>query len=180
MAVRKRSETIHLRTTPFVRSTLDVLAALNGKTATAVIEDLLSLAISETELPAPNFIQEKKIVNGRINLKELMESIYTDNALLFKLRLFILVPDAVSEDDKIMCEIILEDLARPASIFRGEEKIFDEKCGGVVKSKQLPSIDTLTLGSSENVLKRYVDFIKKNPDIEIDYKGFIHTIFFKN
>lgn len=130
MAVRKRSETIHLRTTPFVRSTLDVLAALNGKTATAVIEDLLSLAISETELPAPNFIQEKKIVNGRINLKELMESIYTDNALLFKLRLFILVPDAVSEDDKIMCEIILEDLARPASIFRGEEKIFDEKCGG--------------------------------------------------
>lgn len=180
MAIRKRSETIHLRTTPFVKSTLDVLAALNDKTATSVIESLLYEAMSRTVVAAPKFVKPEKVSKGKVSLIDLMEGIYTDNELLFKLRLFLLVPSTISGDDRLACEAISNDLKLEDSVFSGEDKIFDEKCSEFISDIEFPGVDTDRLAVNVNVLKKYVEFKKKNPEVDMNYRTYLEVIFLKS
>ena len=173
MAIRKKSEIIHLRVEPQSKLLLEGLANLGNTTATRTIERLLmeaaeSAQVSEIEIA----ISESVLTDGGLTLKAALELAVVDrDPIIIKLRLSYLAHDALNTADQLITSAIISS----KNIFGGEEEIFT-KAEGILKSEEfdsVPRIDTEKIAANMDLLEDYADFRIKNPNIMMSYKEYL-------
>lgn len=126
MANRSKKTVLSVRVSPYSKACLDALAAIRGQSLPDVIEWLLDGALMGEAVPCPPLIREKAPQLGRgerslVLLGNLMDSIWTEDAELLKLRLYLLLPAALSERDRGVVQAILNN----QEMFCGRDGLFD-------------------------------------------------------
>lgn len=173
MAVRKKSETIHLRVKPISKALLEGLANSTGKTSTQVIEDLITSAAEEfviTDVEA--MIDEDTLEDGLLNLKAaLISAHYPDEPILTKLRTYYIAGDALSVRDKIIASTIL----KYKSYFSGNTSIFSVSDGFINRDhlSDIPKIDLNEISRRMPSLEEFAAFREKNPNWTSSYESFL-------
>jgi|GEM_PF-3045990 len=176
MAVRKKSETIHLRVKPISKALLEGLANSTGKTSTQIIENLITEAaakhvIEDTE----DFINTRSLSDGRLDLETALESAHVDHDLvLTKLRTFYIAKEALSSRDKIIASTIINS----NNLFSGNSEIFsieDEIVNPDFISKT-PKLDLNEIARRMPSLEEFAVFREKNPNWRSTYDAFLKMI----
>ena len=173
MAVRKKSETIHLRVKPISKALLEGLANSTGKTSTQVIEDLITAAAEKfiiTDVEA--LIDEDTLEDGQLSLKSALESAhYPDEPILTKLRTYYIAGDALSVRDSIIAATIIQT----PKFFSGNTQIFSISDGFINRDhlSDIPKIDLDEISKRMSSLEDFAAFREKNPNWTSSYAGFL-------
>ncbi|MBS9723813.1 hypothetical protein [Stutzerimonas stutzeri] len=176
MAVRKKSETIHLRVRPFSKALLEGLANSTGKTSTQLIEELITEAASKFSIEAiPELINIAVLRDGQLDLKTVVESAHVEHdAILTKLRTFYIAQSSLSLRDRIIASTIIDS----PELFSGNSEIFaveDE----IVKPEFIsstPKLDLHEITRRMPSLEDFAAFREKNPGWKSTYKDFLKMI----
>ncbi|WP_025128579.1 hypothetical protein [Pseudomonas sp. PH1b] len=173
MAIRKKSEIIHLRVEPQSKLLLEGLANLGNTTATRTIERLLMEAAESTQVAETEVaVSESVFTNGGLTLKAALELALVDrNPIIIKLRLSYLANDALNTADQFITLAIISS----KTLFGGEEEIFT-KAEGILKIEEfdsVPRVDTDKIAANMDFLESYADFRIKNPSIMMSYKEYL-------
>lgn len=171
MAIRKKSETIHLRVNPISKALLEGLANQTKKTSTQVIEDLIEAAADAIFIDIDEVLDEKILRAGKLSLRRgITLAMVNDQPLLTKLRLWHLASDALSSKDfKVIAAI-----NNNQSYFNGSTEIFS-KSEKLIKPEIIDDIkkfDLEKIVESWSTLEAYVDFREKNPKWKPDFEAF--------
>ena len=173
MAVRKKSEAIHLRVSPFSKALLEGLSNASGRTSTQIIEGSI---IDESKkifmLPDVMISDEFLEADGSLQLITALTSThFSGEPVLTKLRTFYVAEDALSGRDKIIARTIVESTDR----FSGETKIFSiaDKIIRQEYLSTLPKLDMNEVSKHMPALERYAEFKEKNPTIKASYDDFL-------
>lgn len=176
MAVRKKSETIHLRVRPISKALLEGLANSTGKTSTQIIEELI------TEAASRSFIEDiqasinfSALKDGQLDVKTVVESAHVDHdAILTKLRTFYIAQSLLSFRDKIIASTIIES----PGIFAGKSEIFSIE-DEIVKPgfiSSTPKLDLHEVARRMPSLEDFAAFREKNPGWKSTYEDFLKMI----
>ncbi|MFT2188337.1 MULTISPECIES: hypothetical protein [Pseudomonas] len=173
MAVRKKSEIIHLRVDPVCKLLLESIANVEGVTATRVIERLITQAAGEIKIEEVDYlINESVLEHGELTLKDAIKMAYcSGEPLLTKLRLHYLAYEVLTARDKEITKAIVLNIdlfGGQDNIFTAEENLVSEDGFSVVPCVSLESI-RLHMASLEN----YAEFKEKNPNLRVRYKEYL-------
>lgn len=173
MAVRKKSEAIHLRVSPLSKALLEGLANATGKTATQIIERSI-IDESEKIYILPDIIVSDAFLDAKDRLPlitALTSAQFSEEPVLTKLRTFLIADAALSDRDKTIAKTIIECNDR----FSGETAIFSE-ADLIIQRDQLPYIPKVNLNEISKqmpALEQYAIFMEKNPNIKAGYDDFL-------
>jgi hypothetical protein len=176
MAVRKKSETIHLRVGPTSKAMLEGLANSSGKTSTQIIEELIAgAAASFLVEDAQDFINAAVLDGGKLDLKTVVECAYVEHdSILTKLRTFYISKNALSIRDRIISETIIQS----PELFQGKSEIFSEE-DEIVKASfisKTPKLDLNEVSRRMPSLEDFAAFREKNPNWKSTYESFLKMI----
>lgn len=173
MAIRKKSEIIHLRVEPQSKLLLEALANLGKTTATRTVERLIMEAAESTQVAdIEDSISESVLTNGGLTLKAALDLAIVDrDPMILKLRLSYLANDVLNPTDKLITLAIISS----RNLFSGDEEIFTE-AEGILKKEELnsfPRVDLDKISASMDLLQSYADFRIKNPQVMFSYKEYL-------
>lgn len=175
MAVRKKSETIHLRVNPISKALLEGLANINGKTATQIIEDLITEAAEKTiinEFEIDEYIYEGTFENKIIDLKSALFAVqHPSEPIITKLRTYYIAPEALSSRDRTITMTILQHpqlFGGKAKIFKSVENLIDNEY-----INDIPDIDLKKIADRMDSLENYSVFKEKQPSWKSTYEMFL-------
>lgn len=176
MAVRKKSETIHLRVKPISKALLEGLANSSGKTSTQIIEDLITEAAEKFVIDdLEERINTDVLDNGQLTLKAALESAHCpDEPVLTKLRTYYIAGDALSPRDKKVVSAILQS----KEFFAGETEIFSVE-DEIIRSDRIsdtPKIDLNEISKRMPSLEEFAVFREKNANFKSTYEAFLKMI----
>lgn len=160
MANRSKKTVLSVRISPFFKSSLDVLAALQSRSLPDLVEDLIDQAFERQEVMPPAFIKQERLTErGTVRLAELMRFIWIDDAVLFKIRLHLLAPDALSERDRLITGSVFNNL----QIFKGEDRVFGREASSfVMDSPEIPKLNLKLISLFWPLLTDYARFLSLN------------------
>jgi hypothetical protein len=160
MANRSKKTVLSVRIEPSAKAALDMLAAIRQESLPVVIEELLSQAFEQQAILAPPFIKKTHVSpSGTIGLGHLMRFIWVDDPELFKLRLHLLEPTALSERDQTVTGTVFKNL----DIFRGDDHLFDGKARQMVSdSPAIPKLSLSLVRLYWPLLNEYARFLATN------------------
>lgn len=173
MAIRKKTETIHLRVKPTTKAYLESLANATGKTSTQILEDLLEDAAAGFVISdAGDYISLASLKNNKLDMKTALDAALVDHdAILTKLRTFYLAKEALSLKDRYIISAVIES----KDMFLGKDEIFSED-DEIIKSyfiAETPKLSTQTILQRMSSLEDYGDFREKNPNLKSTYKEYL-------
>lgn len=173
MAIRKKTETIHLRVKPTTKAYLESLANATGKTSTQILEDLLEDAAAGFVISdAGDYINRASLKNNKLDMKTALDAALVDHdAILTKLRTFYLAKEALSLKDRYIISAIIES----RDMFLGKDEIFSED-DEIIKSyfiAETPKLSTQAILQRKSSLEDYGDFREKNPNLKSTYKEYL-------
>ncbi|WBG63653.1 MULTISPECIES: hypothetical protein [Pseudomonas] len=171
MAKRKRSQTISLRIHPFVRSGLELLAGVEQKSLTGVIEDRLLSSLKEAKIPRPAFLNDNVELGPEISLFRFLQLVWHEDEAIFKTRLHIMLPEALDEVSALATSTVFHNL----DLFEGGDDLFDG-CAIVLDSPAIPKLNVDKLNDMWVPLLRYAQFLIKNRGIKLDFQQYITAI----
>lgn len=175
MAVRKKSETIHLRVNPISKALLEGLANINGKTATQIIEDLITEAAEKTimnEVEVDEYINEAAFQNKIIDLKSALFAVqHPSEPIITKLRTYFIALETLSSRDRTITRTILQH----PQLFGGKTKIFKSVENLIVKKyiNEIPDVDLKKIADRMDSLESYSVFKEKKPSWKSTYEMFL-------
>lgn len=175
MAIRKKSETIHLRVNPISKALLEGLANINGQTATQIIEDLITEAAEKTilnDVEVDVYINEAAFPNKIIDLKSALFAVqHSSDPIITKLRTYFMAPAALSSRDKTIAMTILQY----PQFFGGKTKIFKSVESLIDKEfiNEIPDIDLKKIADRMDSLEGYSVFKEKKPSWKSTYEMFL-------
>lgn len=175
MAIRKKSEIIHLRVEPQSKFILEGLANLGGTTATRVIERLLLEASEIAQvMDIEESIDDSILADGKLTLREAIDLALVDkDQIITKLRISYLANDALSVADKFITLAIISSL----DIFGGEIEIF-ARSENIIKEEDfnsIPRVDVEKIHEHMKSLTKFAEFRVKNPNIFMSYKEYLRV-----
>ncbi|EPA7430578.1 TPA: hypothetical protein VDT85_005694 [Pseudomonas aeruginosa] len=172
MAVRKKSETIHLRVQPLSKLLLEGLANVANTTSTRIIEDLILEAAKEAKVVDVNdIIDDRLLKNGKLSLIDALTAAYHPEPILTKLRIYYLADDALSYREEVIARSILDH----PEFFSGDQEVFSAK-EKIIKEKyfhEVPRISLERIAESINLLESFAAFKEKNPKLITVYREFL-------
>lgn len=177
MAIRKKSETIHLRVKPTSKAFLEGLSNSADKTATQVIEELIAEAASKVLIKeiGPH-IDKRALVQGKLTLENaIIAAHYPDEPLLTKLRTFYIASEALDSRDRTIAEVILLNNLEE---FSGTTKIFTAT-DGIISRKYLanfPSVSLEKIHAKMDLLEEFAKFRETNPGWKSDFNFFLKMV----
>lgn len=172
MAIRKKSEIIHLRVEPQSKLMLEGLANLSGTTATRVIERLLLEASEIAQvMDVEDSIDDSVLTGGKLTLREAIGLALVDqDPIITKLRISYLANDALSLTDQFITIAIISS----PELFEGVVEIF-AKSEKIIKTKELNNIPSVDLKKINSHMKSLIDFANfriKNTNIAMSYNEY--------
>jgi len=173
MAVRKKSETIHLRVDPLSKFLLEGLASITKTTSTRVIEELiLNAARAEVIDDVDIILSEELLKNGVLTLDiALRLSLDSRHPIYTKLRTYYLAVDALNFKDHIIARSII---LHP-KLFSGQDYIFHES-EQIIKAEdfsEVPRVNLEKIQRHMDDLNKFAEFCEKNPKLKIKYEAFL-------
>lgn len=176
MAIRKKSETIHLRVDPISKALLEGLANFGATTSTQIIQDLISEAADRAVISdVEDMIDDSILEAGELRLKTaLLAAQYPGNATLTKLRTYYIAHEALNSRDATIASTILNS----KNIFTGETPIFSTSDQFIKKEvlHQLPKINLEEVSKRTASLEEFALFVEKNPKRTSNYTAFLAMI----
>lgn len=173
MAVRKKSEIIHLRVDPVCKLLLEGMANVEQITATRVIERLITQAAGKIAIEEVDYVIDASVLNnGTLTLKDAIEMAFNSREpLLTKLRLYYLAYEVLTFRDKeITAAIILNH-----DLFGGQEDIFAavEEMINEEGLSVIPRISLEKIRSHMDSLESFAEFKEKNQTLRVSYKEYL-------
>lgn len=176
MAVRKKSETIHLRVKPISKAFLEGLANSTGKTSTQIIEDLITEAAEKFIIEdVEDRINLDALEDGHLSLKAALISAHCpDEPILTKLRTYYIAENALSARDRTIASTII----RSKEFFHGKSEIFsvEDEIINPDRICDTPKIDLNEISKRMSSLEEYAVFREKNPNWKSSYEAFLKMI----
>lgn len=173
MAVRKKSETIHLRVQPISKLLLEGLANAANTTSTRIIEDLILGAAEKTEVvDTENKIDDRLKKNGKLSVRDALTIAHQPSEpILTKLRTYYLAADALSLRE---IDIVITILHHP-DLFSGDKEIFSAK-EKIIKEEyfhEVPTVSLEKIAERMSSLESFAAFKEKNPKLKTKYSEFL-------
>lgn len=176
MAVRKKSETIHLRVKPISKALLEGLANSTGKTSTQIIEDLITEAAANFFIEdVEDIVNDGALKNRQLDLETALVSAHCDDdPLLTKLRTFYIAPNALSARDKIIASAV----AQSSNTFFGKSELFSIEDEIIKKDyiSKTPKLDLHEVSRRMPSLEDFAVFREKNQNFKSTYEAFLKMI----
>lgn len=179
MAIRKKSETIHLRVSSISKACLEGLGNAMGKTSTRVLEDLIAEAAAKFKIEGvDDAVDHRYWLGGDWTLLKALQLAHVpDDPILKKLRTFFLADEALSPKDYILVEGILWS----PDTFSGDTEIFLES-EGVLKIEENPDdiraykVDLNEISRQMPLLEDFAEFRLKNKLGVLRYEDYVRMI----
>lgn len=176
MAVRKKSETIHLRVKPISKALLEGLSNSTGKTSTQIIEDLITEAAANFFIEdVEDIVNEAALNNSQLDLETAIVSAHCDgDPILTKLRTYYIAPNALSAKDKTIASAVIES----SNTFRGKSELFSIE-DEIIKSSYIsrtPKLDLHEVARRMPSLEDFAEFREKNKNFKSTYEAFLKMI----
>ncbi len=173
MAIRKKTETIHLRVEPITKAYLEALGNAYGKTSTQVLEELLKDAAAKFSVEGVGeCVDRGALKNNKLDLKTAVDSAHVDHdVILTKLRAFYIAKEALSARDKIIASAIIES----DGLFFGQSEIF-EIGDKIVKPdfiSKTPKLNLHEVSRRMRSLEAFGAFREKNPNWRSTYQEYL-------
>jgi hypothetical protein len=173
MAIRKKTESIHLRVEPTTKAYLEALGNATGKTSTQVLEGLLEDAAARFVIgDTGEYINSASLKNNKLDLKTALDAAFVDRDVMFtKLRTFYLAKEALSLRDRYIMSAIVDSI----DMFLGKDEIFAED-DEIIKQyfiSEAPKLDSQVILKRMSSLEEYGDFREKNPNLKSTYREFL-------
>lgn len=176
MAVRKKSETIHLRVKPISKALLEGLSNSTGKTSTQIIEDLITEAAAKYFIAdVEDIINDDALKNGQIDLGTALVAAHCDDdPILTKLRTYYIAPDALSARDRTIASTIIQS----SDIFLGDSELFsiEDDIINLDYISDAPKLDIHEISRRMPSLDAFAAFREKNPNWKSTYEDFLKMI----
>lgn len=173
MAIRKKTETIHLRVEPTTKAYLEALGNATGKTSTQVLEGLLEDAAAGFVVEnMGDYINTASLKNNRLDLKAALDAAFVDRDIMFtKLRTFYLAKEALSLRDRYIMSAIIDS----KDMFLGEDELFaeDDKVIKPYFVSEAPKLNSQAILRRMSSLEEYGAFREKNPNLKSTYREFL-------
>ncbi|MGR0171323.1 hypothetical protein [Pseudomonas aeruginosa] len=173
MAVRKKSETIHLRVQPLSKLLLEGLANAAKTTSTSIIENLILEAAQKAEVvDVDDMIDDRLLRNGKLSLTDALTAAYhPDEPILTKLRTYYLADTALGYRESLISSTILH----LPEFFSGDQEIFSAK-EKIIKKEyfhEVPRVSLEKIEESMGSLESFAAFKEKNPKLKTKYSDFL-------
>jgi hypothetical protein len=173
MAIRKKTETIHLRVEPTTKAYLEALGNATGKTSTQVLESLLEDAAAGFFIgDTGEYINTASLKNKKLDLKTALDAAFVDRDVMFtKLRTFYLAKEALSLRDRYIMSAIIDS----KDMFLGEDELFaeDDKIIKPYFISEAPKLSSQAILKRMSSLEEYGAFREKNPNLKSTYREFL-------
>ncbi|WP_370601063.1 hypothetical protein [Pseudomonas nitroreducens] len=162
---RNRTEMLSLRLTPHLRAGLEVMAALRKANLSKTIASALSAALEREKVPMPNILRG----SAEMTLDKLLELIWSEDEMLFKLRMYYVLPEGLATGDHDAIAVVVSN----QHLFSGSTNIFWGQSENVLPANQdVPTFDIEKIRDSWRMLRRYVDFVRDNDDLRVSFETF--------
>lgn len=172
MANRKKSDTLHFRTAPVTKLSLDCLANCTNTSMTSVLERLLVTAVEEINIDVISvLVNEAALTDGKLMLKTAIDIAYKGcNPITTKLRLYYIARIALSSRDKIIMDTIVElgEFAGESDVFSTNDKLINRKY-----SADLPKFNLNEIARQMPSLEEFASTLEKNPNLKFTYDAFL-------
>lgn len=172
MAIRKKSETIHLRVSPQSKLFLEGLANATKRTSTQVIEDLLADAAKNLVVENEGSIALGAYDEEELDLQTATSLAYVEGQpLLTKLRIWHLTPKLLTLlDYRIISAIVInrQYFEGEVTVFPEQQKLFTAELGLAIEA-----VDIAKIESHWSILEAYVRFRDDNPKWKPDFLSFV-------
>lgn len=175
MAIRKRSETIHLRVGTISKACLEGLANATGRTATRVIEDLITEAASKYQaMDVDSDVDDEYWSKGEWSLLSALElALVPDQPMLTKLRIYFLAGEALSPKERIIAGAIVLS----PHLFSGATDIFNESERVQNKNpKRTVRVNMDEIARQTPILEDYAEFRVRNKLVALKYEDYLKMI----
>lgn len=177
MANRSKKTVLSVRVSPYAKSCLDALASMKGQSLPELIESMLEQSIEGVMIDSPFLVRDDKVRhgrghNGKIGLAELMRAVWTEDQELFKLRLYFVVPDALSDRDKAIGKAILDN----EEMFAGRDGLFEGGAAAYIASDSvLPKLNLSVVRLYWPLLAEYARFLANN-SLNLSFPDYIEML----
>lgn len=150
----KRSETLSIRITPELKDQLTIAAAFTGSSVASVVEQAVISGMEQAKIPL-EFIGSEHLrsafsVAGWVPISQVYQCARHSEPLIMQLRLYHLMPEGLTEKERVICETIVG-----TEKFHGSEPIFDDRESLRAEG---PSIDIEAAQNAMGLLERYADY----------------------
>lgn len=173
MAIRKKSETIHLRVSPLSKGLLEGLASITGKTATQIIEDLIAEASEKITIDEfDEYVNTAAFQKEEIDLKSVLVAVqHPTEPIITKLRMYFVAMEVLSSRDRI----ILKTILMHPQFFSGKTKIFKSVENLIHKEfmNEVPDVDLNKIAERMDSLESFSVFKEKKPSWKSTYEMFL-------
>lgn len=170
---RSKKTVLSVRISSYAKASIDVLSAIRQESQPDVIERLLEGALKTEEVPATAFIKADQLSQqGTLKLTDLMRYVWTEDAELFKLRLHLLEPAALSERDQVVTGTVFQNL----DVFGGNDQLFDKKALQIVAdSPAIPKLALTLVRLYWPLLNDYARFLSAN-SMKVSFPDYVDLL----
>lgn len=171
MANRSKKVVLSVRVEPYLKDALDVLARLKNRKIVETLEILIQEAADGIFVENPFWESrvEKKYADERITLNRLMSLVWSNDPIIYRLRLAQLGSDYLDEPGFLACSEVWEN-----NYFLGEDDIFEYTrqavdCPDALRVRKL----NLELVKEEwDKLNGYAEFLLNNRPLVVSYSQY--------
>lgn len=150
----KRSETLSIRINPTLKEMLAIAANYMDSSIASVVEEAVSVAVGQARVPLDDIGSQSLVAafqqEGSVPLSAVYKHALHDDPLVMQLRLFYLMPKALSKRAQIVCETIVA-----YDRFKGNDAIFAK---GETLKISVPSVDIANVDSEMRMIESYADY----------------------
>lgn len=174
MANRSKKVVLSARIDPFLKSGIDVLSELTNEKIVKLLESFIESGLNDQVVKNP-FSDSPE--NKEISLMQLLQSVWSEDEILYQLRLGVLSKLGVKCSSDEVCVITATVLENKR--FKGERDLFD----GVTTLSKGPEsvrfkymVDIGRIMDEWETLKTYSVFSKNNRPLTISYDQFLSVV----
>ena len=161
MASRSKKTVLSVRIDPVAKASLDVAANMHKQSTTKFVEQLIETVMRQQVAPP---------TGEKVELGPLIASLMTDDDLIYKLRLYAVLPEGLSAKEQVILKAVFDN----PNIFEGTDQYLPPS---IAQPKKTPctSVSIARVRLFWPLLAEYADFMSNN-EMElflIDYMGLL-------
>lgn len=161
MANRSKKTVLSVRISPYAKAGLDVLSAVRRQSLPELIESLV-----ERELA------KERLGSQQVSAQRVLRAIWTDDPLLYKLRLSCFTGTALNPLDEVAAQVVLM-----SPIFSGEDNLFSGPAAEIIRGIE-DAIPRVSLDKARQlwpILIGYAKFLEVN-SLKPSFKDYIDLL----
>lgn len=164
---KTRSQMLSLRLTPQLRASLSLLAGIRRQNLSRTIELLISDAAMREQVKRPWLMKGRSEL---MSLSELLVLLWSDDEVIYTLRLFFFFPEGLGRDERVAAQTVAASPER----YSGASSILWGGLEDVVKPEaEIMSFDLEAVRRDWPLLLNYAEFLRRNEKLSVSFETFL-------